>query len=106
METNENIKLLCKARGLSLNELAARLNITRQTLHRQATGPANIASLEKIAGALNVPLFVLFHPEPLKALKECSQKETKHEPTNKSFFRCPNCGEVLYITTGNDQDKK
>ena len=105
METNENIKTLCKARGISLNELAARLKITRQTLHRQATGPANIASLEKIAGALNVPLFVLFHPEPIKALQQYSQRNTRPE-INKSFFQCPNCGKILEITTSKHQDEK
>ena len=67
MDINKSTKILCKARGLSFAELANRLQITRQTLHRTTTAP-RLSSIEKIAEALNVPAWIILHPDPAGAL--------------------------------------
>ena len=100
MDTNNNIKQLCKYRGLSFVKLAAILGVTRQTLHKQSTGAARLATLERIAAALDVPTFVLIHPEPVDALKQYQQQTTHQEHNNAgSVFNCPFCGHLLNVTT-------
>lgn len=74
------IKEILKERGITINELADKLGISRVTLSTQINGTANIVSYEKIATALNVPMWQLF------ASPEEVTKETKSE-------LCPHCGQ-------------
>lgn len=101
MDISENIKILCKIRNLKINDLASRLNITRQTLHRQITGPANITSLQRIANALQVPGWILLHPAPLEAL---AQIQTDQAPgpaclpgTRPAVLFCPHCKKPIIL---------
>lgn len=126
MDISENVKTLCKARGIKLYQLADRLQVTRQAIFKQTTGPANVASLEKIAGALAVPLWILLHPDPLAALaaqEEGHQDQTHQAPGPRSgdktqdrtgrpsagpatstagpapaVLRCPYCHQLITIT--------
>lgn len=72
---------------MTIGQLADRLNITRQTLHAQTTGPANIASIEKIAAALQVEPWQLLHPDPASL-----------EAPPFLAVRCPICGGRLTVT--------
>ena len=54
------IKELLKEKGVTINELSDKLGISRVTLSSQINGTANIISYEKIAKALNVPMWQLF----------------------------------------------
>lgn len=54
------IKEILKEQGVTINELADKLGISRVTLSTQINGTANIVSYEKIATALNVPMWQLF----------------------------------------------
>lgn len=77
MDIKDNIKTLCKLKGRTFAELANDLNVTRQTLFRQVTGNTTTDTLKRIANALNVPPFILLHPDPARAMKV---EETGHAP--------------------------
>lgn len=56
------VKEICKAKGVQMQELADRLNITRVTLTRNISGNPTVDTLEKIAAALGVEVVELFSP--------------------------------------------
>ena len=106
MDINENIKTLCKIRGISFADLAARLNITRQTLYKQSTGAAQLSTVERIATALNVPAWIILHPAPAAALVQIrtgqvpgpAEDRTSQGDTNQAArLLCPICGSRLQI---------
>lgn len=80
------IKEILKEQGVTINELADKLGISRVTLSTQINGTANIVSYEKIATALNVPMWQLFaSPEEI-------------QPQSDGFsITCPNCGKSIKI---------
>jgi len=75
------IKEIIKEKGMSMNELADTLGITRQTLSSQINGTANIASYEKIAKALGVSMGELFDAPA----------------QNNTSVTCPKCGAKLTV---------
>lgn len=80
------IKEILKERGITINELADKLGISRVTLSTQINGTANIVSYEKIATALNVPMWQLF----------ASPEEV--QPKKDGFsLTCPHCGKSIKI---------
>ena len=80
------IKEILKEQGVTINELADKLGISRVTLSTQINGTANIVSYEKIATALNVPMWQLF----------ASPKEIQPKSDGASIT-CPNCGKSIKI---------
>lgn len=103
MEINENIKLLCRARGISFSDLADRLNITRQTLYKQSTGAAQLASIEKIAAALALPAWIILHPRPLAALAAWNQDQRQGQTDSAAaVIFCPYCKSPIQIHTAPD----
>lgn len=52
-----------KNKGWTVNELAERLDVSRQALSRQIQGKMLIETAERIANALNVPVWQLFISE-------------------------------------------
>ena len=80
------IKEILKEQGVTINELADKLGISRVTLSTQINGTANIVSYEKIATALNVPMWHLF----------ASPKEIQPQSDGASIT-CPNCGKSIKI---------
>lgn len=80
------IKEILKEQGVTINELADKLGISRVTLSTQINGTANIVSYEKIATALNVPMWQLFaSPEEIQS------------QSDGSSITCPNCGKSIKI---------
>lgn len=109
MDINKSTKILCKARGLSFIELANRLQITRQTLHRTTTAP-RLSSIEKIAEALNVPAWIILHPDPAGALwkiehpnqdpgpvSESRPGAIFQEPRPAALLLCPSCKKPIIL---------
>ena len=54
------IKEILKEKGLTVNQLADMLEISRQALSKQIQGKMLIETAQRIATALNVPLWQLF----------------------------------------------
>jgi len=74
------IKAICKDKGVTIRELAAKINIHQESLSRVITkNSTSTANLEKIASALGVPISDLFD-----------------EPKNNAF-QCPKCGNELHV---------
>lgn len=80
------IKEVLKEQGITINELADKMGISRVTLSTQINGTANIVSYEKIATALNVPMWQLF-----ASLEEVQPK------TDGLSLTCPHCGKNINI---------
>ena len=80
------IKGILKEQDITINELADRLWISRVTLSTQINGTANIVSYEKIATALNVPMWQLF----------ASPEEVAKQTDNET---CPYCGQPIAVKT-------
>ena len=54
------IKELCSKKNTSIEKLAKKLNITRETLSRQINGNPTLETLTKIAEALEIDISELF----------------------------------------------
>ena len=74
------VKEICKEKGLLMEQLASKLDITRITLTRNINGNPTIETLEKIAVALGVEVSELFE-----------------QPTTNTA-NCPYCGNKIKIT--------
>lgn len=78
------VKEILKERGITLNELAETLGVSRQALSRQVQGKMLIETAEKIAAALDVPLWQLF-ADPVAVSNDGSK------------LLCPHCGQPITI---------
>ncbi len=54
------VKDICKAKGISITELAGQMGIKQESLSRAINGNPTIGTLEKIAAALDVDVIELF----------------------------------------------
>lgn len=71
------IQEICKERGMTMQELSAKIGITYQALYACASGNPTIGKLQIIASALDVDIADLFERE-------------KEE--DKNIIICPHCG--------------
>lgn len=78
------IELLIKEKGYNMTSFAEKMNITRQNLYAILKSPS-YPTLEKIADALNVPMWQLF----------ASPEEAKG---NEEVFTCPHCHQPIRDT--------
>ena len=75
------IKEILKEKGMTVQELAEKLGISRQALSRQIQGKLLVETAQGIADALGVPLWQLFA-----------------DPSDVSDSKvCPHCGKPLNI---------
>ena len=79
------IKEILKEKGLTQQELADMLGITRISIVKTLAGNPSQETLEKIATALNVPMWQLF-ASPSEIAKE-----------QGTGLHCPNCGAKLEL---------
>jgi transcriptional regulator with XRE-family HTH domain len=89
MNFREQIKKICKQKGITQKELAAKLNIQAISLHQTLRGQyPQLQTLERIAAALDVHITELFeHPEaPAAQDVSISLKLT-----------CPNCNHKITL---------
>lgn len=82
---NHRIKELIKEKGYTQQEFADKLGIARESLSRILNSPS-YPSLEKIAAALNVPMWQLF----------ASPSEVQAQ-NNGTSLTCPHCGKEINI---------
>lgn len=76
----DKVKQLCKAKGITLKDLANKIGIARESLTRALDGNPTLSTIQGIADALEVNVTELF------------------EPTKTIGFICPNCGTQLKIS--------
>lgn len=70
MKSCLKIKELAKSKGLTLNDLAKKMDINRVTLSNMINGNPTVSTLSKIAESLNVPVSELFSVEEDNISKE------------------------------------
>lgn len=88
MQKNGNmnrIEQLIKERGYNMTSFAEKMQTTRQNLYAILKSPS-YPTLEKVADALDVPMWQLF-ASPDEVAKEI----------NGNIFKCPHCGKLLSI---------
>lgn len=73
------ISELCKEKGITQKDLAAKIGMTPVGIAKAASGNPTVDTLEKIANALGVQVTELF------------------APTSDDSIRCPHCGGVIKI---------
>lgn len=73
------IELLIKEQGYNMTSFAEKMNTTRQNLYAILKSPS-YPTLEKVADALNVPMWQLF---------------ASPEEVNKEVFTCPHCHQPI-----------
>lgn len=57
-----SVKELCKEKGLTIQDLADKMEMKRESLSRAINGNPTLETLEKIANALEVDITELFEP--------------------------------------------
>ena len=78
------IKEILKEKGITVNQLADMLDISRQALSKQIQGKMLVETAERIASALNVPMWQLFaSPHDIKK--------------SDGSLVCPKCGTPLEL---------
>lgn len=86
MIVQDNIKALCKRRGITLQTLANSMGVTYNTLNNQSIKNPSLKSLERIAKALNCEVWELLKPI-----------EPNQDTTKENGLVCPHCGKPLHI---------
>ena len=79
------IKEILKEKGMTLQELADNMDVSRQALSRQVGGKLLVEKAEEIACMLDVPMWQLF----------ASPEEVQKENNN---IVCPHCGNPIKVT--------
>ena len=99
IDLRSKVKSLCKLRGTTQKELAAKIGITENALNisLKPNGNPALKTIDKIAVGLGVPL-----SELLREDNDTLQPEVLHVP----YSRCPHCGgkiELYVKAVGEDQ---
>jgi len=105
------IEELCAERGISLIDLAKKIDISPPGLYRSIKNESmKIATMEKIAHALRVPIFDFFTPSLIKAISEpleedIRKKENEISELKKSLEYCQKAKEKLIAEKDKLKDK-
>lgn len=87
------IKDVLKEKRITQQELADMIGVSYQSIKQTLNAPSvTTATLEKIATALNVPMWQLF----------ASPEEVKGNEEDKNTIVCPNCGAKLELKQKQD----
>lgn len=81
---NMRIKEILKEKNMTVQELADKMNVSRQALSRQINGKLLVETAQNIADALEVPLWQLF-------------KDGEEDTPSAPSVTCPYCGHELKI---------
>ena len=83
------IKDILAEKNILLADLADRLGITRQALSKQVKGIMLVETAEKIAVALDVPLWQLFVSP--KEFETKTEQPSTASPAKVGMIMCPHC---------------
>lgn len=86
------IKAAAKSKGLNINELAERLNLSYTGFSTKINRNITVEGLEEIAKALQMSLADLLSFVPGRS----ATPEDHERPENG--LKCPRCGQMLYLT--------
>lgn len=75
---NQRVKELCALKGITLADLAVKMNVSASSLSQILNGNPTLAKIESIAAALEVEVGDLFAPQ-------------------RNIISCPNCGTILEV---------
>ncbi len=78
---NLRVKEICKEKGITIGDLADKMQMLRESLSRAINGNPTKETLEKIAEALGVPVSDLF----------------EKPKSDKAEITCPHCGKSITI---------
>lgn len=81
------IKDILKERGMTINDLADKLGVSRQALGKQIQGKMLIETASRIADALGVPMWQLF-------------ASSEDVLSDKDTTVCPHCGNPIRVIIG------
>lgn len=81
MNITETVKQICKARGLSLAEVAAKIGVPASSLSQILRGNPTLSKLMAIAEALDVPV-----------------SEILADGEARAQVRCPHCGQTFPVS--------
>ena len=74
-----NIDYILKSKRLTKKEVARRMGLTRESVHRILSGNPTLENINKLAAALEVPVSELFEPPAIDVLT------------------CPHCGGKIKV---------
>lgn len=83
-----DIKQALDYKGITITELAKRLNVTYNGARQLVTGAQTLASLEKVASAIGVDITDLF-------FEDCANLE--EQGSNPAEIICPYCGKPISL---------
>ena len=87
------VKEVAKKKGISISSLAEKMGVKQESLSRAINGNPTVETLNKIAEALDVPMWQLFvDPDKIG--------NNTHNLGNG--FVCPNCGARLTVSKEED----
>ena len=91
------IKELIKEKGYTQKEFAKKLGMTTVGLSQILSGKPSYTTMEKIANALNVPIWQLFIDK--------EDYDVEYAPLEKITRTCPHCGKPITIRVELEKDK-
>lgn len=90
---NLRVKDICKENGITIGELADKMQMVRESLSRAINGNPTLDTLERIATALNVPITELFSTDKQDLYGHIEYKGTVY--TIKSRFDLENLLKIV-----------
>lgn len=81
---NLRVKDICKENGITIGELADRMQMVRESLSRAINGNPTLDTLERIATALNVPITELFSTDKQELCGHVEYKGTVYAIKSRS----------------------
>lgn len=81
---NLRVKDICKEKGITIGELADKMQMVRESLSRAINGNPTLDTLERIATALNVPITELFSTDKQELCGHVEYKGTVYTIKSRS----------------------
>ena len=94
MDIKENVKYILKKRNMTQDDLARKMEVSRQTINYYLKGNITIDTLKKMALALDTTIETIISDTPLVWKEETIPT---HSSATKTKLVCPHCGEEITI---------